>query len=193
MTLTELAHTLVATYVSPGDAAIDATAGNGWDTAFLVQRVGPQGRVFAFDVQPAALDRTRQRVSALAGCENVQLICASHALLATHIPREYRGQVKAVMFNLGYLPRGDHARVTAAFSTVAALEAARAWLHPEGVISVLAYRGHAGGNEEAAAVEAWIANSGMLADRRSDAANATGPVLWLLRHAPFAGPLAKGL
>lgn len=37
--------------VEPGDFVIDATMGNGHDTAFLAELVGPSGEVFAFDIQ----------------------------------------------------------------------------------------------------------------------------------------------
>ena len=48
------------------------------------------------------------------------LFCESHADMALHITTK----VKAVMFNLGYLPGGDKKIITQAHSTVAALSAA---------------------------------------------------------------------
>ena len=42
----------------PGDIAVDATMGNGKDTQFLCELVGETGRVYAFDVQEEALERT---------------------------------------------------------------------------------------------------------------------------------------
>ena len=38
-----------------GCIAIDATAGNGYDTVFLSRQVGIAGHVFAFDVQKDAI------------------------------------------------------------------------------------------------------------------------------------------
>jgi predicted methyltransferase len=35
----------------PGDTVVDATAGNGQDTLFLAEAVGPTGTVYALDVQ----------------------------------------------------------------------------------------------------------------------------------------------
>jgi ubiquinone/menaquinone biosynthesis C-methylase UbiE len=35
----------------PGDVAVDATCGNGHDTLFMAQCVGPSGCVHAVDVQ----------------------------------------------------------------------------------------------------------------------------------------------
>ena len=54
---TELAMHIVSGYVRPGDIVIDATCGNGHDTLRLA-KMGPK-TVFAFDVQPEAIDATR--------------------------------------------------------------------------------------------------------------------------------------
>ena len=52
----DVAKDHVAEALRPGDRAVDATAGNGHDTAFLAEAVGTAGGVWAFDVQPRALD-----------------------------------------------------------------------------------------------------------------------------------------
>ena len=44
--------------VMPGDICIDATMGNGNDTALLSQLAGKRGRVLAFDIQKQALEHT---------------------------------------------------------------------------------------------------------------------------------------
>ena len=46
-----IAHRFIQEHLSPGGFCIDATAGRGYDTAFLCQIVGPAGRVLAFDIQ----------------------------------------------------------------------------------------------------------------------------------------------
>ena len=53
-----LAKEILSRAVSPGDAVIDATMGNGHDTLFLCESVGPSGRVYAFDVQEQAVAST---------------------------------------------------------------------------------------------------------------------------------------
>ncbi len=75
----------------PGDCVVDATAGNGSDTLFLAQSVGPRGRVFAFDVQAEALENTRRRlegepdVKALAPAK---LVLAGHETMEAALPAE---------------------------------------------------------------------------------------------------------
>lgn len=53
--------------VQPGDTVVDATLGNGHDTLMLCELVGETGRVIGFDIQPDAVERTRERL-ADAGC-----------------------------------------------------------------------------------------------------------------------------
>lgn len=47
--------------VQPGDTVVDATLGNGHDTLMLCELVGETGRVIGFDIQPDAVERTRER------------------------------------------------------------------------------------------------------------------------------------
>jgi ubiquinone/menaquinone biosynthesis C-methylase UbiE len=58
MRLVELAHSKIKKALRPGDLCIDATAGNGHDSLFLATEVGPQGFVYAFDIQEDALIKT---------------------------------------------------------------------------------------------------------------------------------------
>lgn len=50
-TALHFSHQLLKEVVEPGDFVIDATMGNGHDTAFLAELVGPSGEVFAFDIK----------------------------------------------------------------------------------------------------------------------------------------------
>jgi predicted methyltransferase len=145
--LTELAHDLVRESLRPGDVAVDATAGNGYDTLFLCRQVGAEGRVYAFDVQAEALARTAERLRS-EGWKNATLIQRSHAELRMALPPGIR-QVGAVMFNLGYLPSGNRTVTTKAVTTVFALREALELIRAGGVVTVLAYTGHPGGAEEA--------------------------------------------
>jgi 16S rRNA C1402 N4-methylase RsmH len=140
-----------------GDIVVDATVGNGHDTLFLARQVGCSGRVYGFDIQRAALDATNVRLQD-AGVEvQVRLFHVGHENMTTHLPAEVRGKIKAVLFNLGYLPGSDKQTVTQPATTVAALEEILHWLTPDGVISILAYTGHPGGREEAECLKAWAA------------------------------------
>ena len=153
-------------------AAVDGTCGNGHDTLFLAETLAeiggkPHG-VFAFDVQPAAIEAARARLGALA--DGVTLLLASHARLAEELARpENRPAslaggaaispppVAVAMYNLGFLPGSDKRVVTSAGDTLVSLRSAAELLAPRGVLLVHAYGGHAGGREELEAVDAWHA------------------------------------
>ncbi|MGF1452854.1 MAG: class I SAM-dependent methyltransferase [Opitutales bacterium] len=151
--LTLLAHREWALAVAPGDWAWDATAGNGHDTAFLAAKVGPVGQVWACDIQSAALTQARARLDRIPDSAPVEWRQASHADVGKALAGEYAGRIAVVVFNLGFLPGGENpGLVTIPGETVLAIEAARQLLKPGGLLSVLAYRGHCGGPEEATSV-----------------------------------------
>jgi len=153
--LTEEAHQVVQKVLEPGDFAIDATAGNGRDAKFLAETVGPSGTVFAFDVQPLAIERTT-KLLADAGICNVTLLHRDHGNLQESIPTSLHGRIGAAMFNLGHLPGGDRTLITQVNSTLPALQVALELLRPGGVLTVMAYTGHPGGLEEANAVRSLL-------------------------------------
>jgi len=148
---------LLALAVRPGDAVVDATTGNGNDTVFLARLTGPGGEVHAFDIQPGALENARNRLAAEGFADRVRFYQAGHERMGERLPGDLRGRVRAVVFNLGFLPGGDEAVVTKPETTLAALVAARELLAPGGVISVVCYAGHPGGLDEARAVADWCA------------------------------------
>ena len=65
--------------VKKGDHVVDATCGNGHDTAFLADLVGAEGQVYAFDIQPQALAAAKKRLLAGNLLKQVELLEASHA------------------------------------------------------------------------------------------------------------------
>jgi predicted methyltransferase len=179
--LTQLAQERVAAAVSAGDYAVDATVGNGHDTLFLARQVGATGHVWGFDVQAAALDKTRQQLLELGLAQRVSLLQLGHETLAGQLPAKARGQLSAVMFNLGYLPGGDKTLTTLPNTTLTALEAAWHNLRRDGLLSILVYRGHEGGQAEADAVANWLASHGGEA-LALETIESPGPVLYLARR-----------
>ncbi len=155
LSLVQQAHAALSELLTSGDTVVDATVGNGYDTLFLARAVGESGTVYGFDIQEQALDTAYKRLRAEGLAGRVSLYHAGHEAMAVVLPESVRCRVKAVMFNLGYLPGGDKRRITALNTTLAALEQALLLLAPGGAISVLAYTGHPGGREEAEAVKSW--------------------------------------
>ena len=132
------------TALFPGARAVDATMGNGRDTLWLCQRVGPEGHVYAFDIQAQAVESTRARLTEAGIADRVSLILDSHANMATHVHQPPR----LIAFNLGFLPGGDKQVTTLLPSTLAAVRAAMDLLLPGGVLLVCCYPGHAEGQRE---------------------------------------------
>jgi predicted methyltransferase len=157
LSVLSFAHFLVKERVRPGDTVIDCTAGNGNDTLFLARQVGPEGKVYAFDIQQEALNQTRRRLekSGVMTDSRVQLVQQNHAQLSRFIPTQLSGTIAAVMFNLGYLPGGDHSIITGTETTLSALDDALRLIRPGGIITAVLYPGHEGGRQEAEAVVAW--------------------------------------
>jgi SAM-dependent methyltransferase len=150
---TRLAWMILAEAIREGDLAIDATAGNGHDTGFLAERVGAAGRVIAFDIQPEAITSARARVKEMGFGERVDFHLLSHSKMNEVIAE---GSAAVIMFNLGYLPGGDHALATLAAETLAALDCAAQALKPGGILTVVCYPGHESGVGEAHEVELFL-------------------------------------
>ena len=148
-----LATDILERAVSPGDTVIDATMGNGRDTLALCRLVGEEGRVYAFDVQPSAVENTRQRLAEAGLLKRARLFCMGHE----HLAGQVRGPVSAAVFNLGWLPGGDHSVTTRWETTKAAVEAALGLLKGGGVLVICAYPGHPEGDRERAALTAYLA------------------------------------
>lgn len=135
--------------ISPGDCVVDGTAGNGHDTHFLAGLTGETGKVVAFDIQAEAISATRERVAEF---QHVELIHDSHAKIKDYVT----DPISAAIFNLGYLPKGDHSIITKAQSTLSALEQCLELLTPNGLLLVVVYSGHEGGSEERDAVLEFV-------------------------------------
>ena len=136
---TSLAKGLVFDVLSEGDSAVDATAGTGADTVFLANVVGESGRVYAFDNQWEAISKTTARLRTAGLTRRVSLFYRGHETMGDNEALKQDSRIKAVMFNLGYLPGGDHQKTTGAKTTLKALQSALELLAPGGIITILAY------------------------------------------------------
>ncbi len=155
ISLVNVAHDLIRDILRPGDIAIDATVGNGHDTVFIAEQVGPSGHVYGFDIQQTAIDSTLEKFRQAQLSDCLTLIRASHADMSDKIPAHLHGKIKAIMFNLGYLPGGDKSVITLTDSTLTALTVAARILAVNGIITLLAYPGHQGGDLETDQVKNW--------------------------------------
>lgn len=138
---TKLAQNIIKKVVKENDIVVDATLGNGNDTLFLSKLV-PNGRVYSFDIQGSAIEKYRENEEY---SQNVCLIHDGHENIDKYVPEN----PKAIMFNLGYLPGGDENIITKPETTIQALKRGIQLLSPGGIISIVSYTGHKGGQNEA--------------------------------------------
>ena len=151
--ITSWVHHFLEDHVQPGDICIDATMGNGHDTALLSRLAGKTGKVTAFDIQQLALDNTKEKLLKENCPKNWELVLASHERM-----NEYAEEntVSCITFNLGYLPGGDHTKATKGESSIRAIETGLSLLKKKGLMTVCIYSGGDSGFEEKEAVLSYI-------------------------------------
>ena len=135
----------------PGATAVDATLGNGYDAERLCALVGETGRVYGFDVQVEAVERTRARLQEKGLLARAELFCMGHERMAEVISPG----VDAIVFNLGWLPGARHAVTTRVETTLQAVSQAVGLLAPGGVLTICVYPGHEEGAREREALLTW--------------------------------------
>ena len=143
----EMAHDFLAQVITKDDVVVDATMGNGHDTLFLAKLAK---QVYAFDIQEQALEKTSLRLQE-AGLANVKLLLQGHETVD-----QFVGEVKAAIFNLGYLPSADKNIITKPQTTIEALEKLCRMLIKGGRIAIMIYYGHEGGDIERDAVMDFV-------------------------------------
>lgn len=146
---------LLESVIELGDCVVDMTAGNGHDTQFLAECVGPEGRVLAFDVQAQAIEESTRRLDEAGMLARVDLYHESHIHVGARLSDERR-PVRAGVFNLGYLPGSDKSITTTGEETLEALDALLPVLAPGGLVVLVVYHGHSEGKRERDAVLDYV-------------------------------------
>lgn len=147
-----LASDVLRAIIQPGDTVVDATLGNGHDALMLAGLVGEKGHVIGFDVQSDAVERAAARLVDAGVADRCTLYHLGHE----HMAEKVQGPVRAIMFNLGWLPGGDKSVTTHWETTRTAVSAALSLLDHHGVLTICAYPGHAAGDEERAALGEFL-------------------------------------
>ncbi|HLB52765.1 MAG TPA: class I SAM-dependent methyltransferase [Chlamydiales bacterium] len=146
-------HFLWKALIAPGDIAIDATCGNGHDALFLAKL--PLKKLYAIDLQEIAIENTRCSLERHLSPEEkakVDINQMSHENL-DHLLLE--GQVKLIVYNLGYLPGSNKKVKTLKESTLISLKKSLLLLAKGGALSITCYPNHEEGKEEETAILEW--------------------------------------
>ena len=134
---TYLAKEFILNTLKKGDIAIDATMGRGNDTLLLCELVGEEGKVFAFDIQNEAINSTKEKLEEHSFINRAKLILDSHENMDKYV----KEPVDLIVFNLGYLPKGNHNIATKPETTINALKKSMKILKIKGCISLCIYQG----------------------------------------------------
>ena len=98
------------------------------------------------------MESTRKRLTEAGLSDRARLFLAGHERMGEVVQEP----LSAVVFNLGWLPGGDHAVTTHWETTKKALDAALALLKPMGVLLICAYPGHEEGERERRELTAYL-------------------------------------
>lgn len=148
----EISKLIMKEYVKPGHIVLDCTVGNGKDTLLLADLVGEEGKVYGFDIQSIAIEITREKLTNSGLVNRTILIKDSHEFIDKYIFRK----LDFIIYNLGYLPKGNKEIKTKASSTLNSIKKALPLLNNNGLMLVTCYTGHEGGMEEWEAVKHYL-------------------------------------
>ncbi len=148
----KLAKIILEKYVFEGMTVVDATAGNGHDSAYFKEVIGPEGHLYCFDVQETALAATANRLEEAGLNHNVTLVHDGHENLKDHVAQP----VDMVMYNLGYLPKHDKTKTTLPHTTLESVNQAMDLIKVRGAVCIVAYPGHPEGAEEKAVLDQFV-------------------------------------
>ena len=125
---------------------IDATAGTGRDTLFLCRITPAEGRILSMDIQEEALAQAERRIWDAGYQDKVRFVCDGHENMDSYMSNP--PGVDLIMFNLGYLPGGDHRIATSYPTTMEAVRKGLDLLKEGGLLTLMIYSGGDSGYEE---------------------------------------------
>lgn len=153
------------------DIVIDATTGNGKDSDFLLNIV-KNGYLFGFDIQKKAIDNTNDLLKNK--YNNYKLYNRSHEEM-NKVLKEYTGKISLIVFNLGYLPKGDKKITTKKDSTIKTLKNSFKLLNKKGHIVVTIYPGHPEGLKESKSIKKTFNNKNYIYNEYHNTDNEIAP------------------
>ena len=141
-------------FIRLGDICLDATIGNGNDIYKIAELVGPRGKVYGFDIQNIAIENTKKLLESKNVINRTEIINDSHE----NIDRYIKTKLNFIIYNLGYLPKGDKTIVTNVKSTIKSINKALNLMNINGIMLITTYIGHLGGKSEDQAVNELLSS-----------------------------------
>lgn len=147
-----LTQMLIEKHLVENSVVVDATVGNGNDALKMISQLGPDGCLYGFDIQKEALEVAEQLLRSR-GYHNYKLILQGHENMQEHLKAE---TVDMIMFNLGYLPKGDKSLTTKLDTTLEGIKSSLTLLKYGGLLLVACYPGHENGMTEYQGLQAYF-------------------------------------
>lgn len=135
-----IVHNYLKEIITKNDIVVDATIGNGNDTLLLANLAK---FVYGFDIQDGAINNTNTLLKTN-HINNYRLIKDSHYNLY-----KYLSDFKVIVFNLGYLPKGDKTITTTHEETLKTIKLLNEKMKNNSSIVITCYVGHEEGKKEA--------------------------------------------
>lgn len=147
-----LVNFLLKNYIGEVGSSVDMTSGNGNDSKLIMEEKNPHIH-YAFDVQEQAKNKTFDllRQSGL-DLSKFNFILDSHSRLTSYV----KEKIDLFIYNLGYLPAGDHDLTTNSKDVIESLIQALSLLNDRGHILITFYPGHPEGKKESEEVIAFL-------------------------------------
>ena len=164
-------RSLMESNLKNNDIVIDATTGNGKDSCFLLDII-KNGYLFGFDIQKDAIDNTDTLLSEK--YTNYKLYNESHESI-DKILKNYTGKISLIVFNLGYLPKGDKDVTTKSNTTIKAIKNGFKLLNKKGHIVITIYPGHPEGLKESKLIKKTFDNENYIYNEYHNTDNKTAP------------------
>lgn len=136
----KLSHYIIENRTKNNIKACDMTAGNGYDSKFILDKKNPE-ILYAFDIQDLAKDNTLKLIG---NRSNLKFILDNHK----NIDKYINEKIDLFVYNLGFLPKGDKYITTDYKSVIESLKYSLKLLNKNGLILITFYPGHDKGKEE---------------------------------------------
>lgn len=135
---------------------VDATCGNGYDLLYLAERAQPDCHLYGIDIQEQAIESSRALLETHDMTNRIMItfLHSSHDVAFKKDIKE--ASIDLIVFNLGYLPGGDHRIMTKSHHTIAAIEQALPKLAKDGIITIAVYPGTDEGLQEKEDLESYL-------------------------------------
>lgn len=137
---------IIVSKINRDDVCADLTCGRGNDTLFLSQMCR---KVYSFDIQEEAINSAKEKTKDL---DNIIYILDSHENVDTYITES----IGVAVYNLGYLPKGNHKITTHYEQIKISLDKVLQLLRKKGVIIITCYPGHNEGLRESINLDEYL-------------------------------------